>query len=475
MSITQSTIRIYDDQLKTDLVHEQTTSGSATDILIEDVLDAGTEYWCTVQAIDGQGLTTEESSVYRFYTLPDVTWFAGPYASINSISAQLEGITDDVTIARYGIVYATQSDFSDAVYYDQVQGGIDIYGLEESTRYYVRPYVIDEFDRRWVNIDAETYVTTGASVPIVSWVGLSAVGTTTFTTQVNVNSSTTVSSVVATLTPAGGSPQTIGLVASSGTQNVNIISLTPNTQYTLYVSATNSGGTGQSTTRTFTTMSAAGSAQVELTNVSVSNSNNIISVDSRATYDSNIITITGHYIELYSNDTHTGTAEESNSGGAVANYSNNLSHANPDETYYVFSRVTYTVSGDLTVYTAWSEPYEVQTYSLLSFGAISTTSTGASIPYSVAGNAISTQIEYSPDNSNWYSIPVSSYSGGTLTISGLTPSTNYYLRGRVQSTAGWSDYITNTFTTQSIGVSVTVVSVTNIFETGADVNLNITE
>lgn len=473
MPITQSTIRIYADQLKTDLVHEQTTSGSATSILIADVLDAGTEYWCTVQAVDGQGLTTEESSVYRFYTLPDVTWFAGPYASVNSISAQLEGITDDVTITRYGIVYATQSDFSDAVYYDQVQGGIDIYGLEESTRYYVRPYVIDEFDRRWVNIDAETYVDTTATVPVVNWTGMSAIEATKYRSQINITSSSTLTSVVAVLTPSGGSPQTITLSPTVGVQGVVITGLTPNTSYSVVVNATNSGGTGHSTTRTFTTMSAAGSAQVELTSVSVSNSNNIISVDSRATYDSSIVTITGHYIELYSNDTHTGTAEESNSGGAVANYSNNLSHANPDETYYVFSRVTYTVQGDNNVYTAWSEPYEVTTYALLSFGNITTTQTTASVPYSVAGSATSVELEYSLDGVSWIAIPASSLSGGTVTISNLTQDTQYQLRGRCKSESGWQDYDTTSFRTTSFTTTVTIVSITNIYENGADVNLNI--
>lgn len=471
MSITQSTIRIYADQLKTDLVHEQTTSGSATDILIEDVLDAGTEYWCTVQAVDGQGLTTEESSVYRFYTLPDVTWFAGPYASVNSISAQLEGITQDVTIARYGIVYATQSDFSDAVYYDQVQGGVDIWGLPENTTYYVKPYVIDEFNRRWINEDVRT-VTTSVSVPVVNWTGMSAVSSTTYQTQINVTSSSHVTQVMVRIYQ-GGTMSSVFLTAQTGTQSVNLTGLMPNTQYTIVASATNAGGTGHSVTRTFTTMSAAGSAQVELTSVSVSNSNNIISVDSRATYDSSIVTITGHYIELYANDSHAGTAEESNSGGAVANYSNNLSHANPDETYYVFSRVTYTVQGDNNVYTAWSEPYEVTTYSLLSFGNITTTQTTASVPYSVAGSATSVELEYSLDGVSWISIPATSLSGGTVTISNLTQDTQYQLRGRCKSASGWQDYDTTSFRTTAYTTTVTIVSITNIYENGADVNLNI--
>ena len=186
MSLQQSVIRIYDDaHAVSPCIPDIVTQSSSTDISVSG-LDEGTEYWATVQVTDSLNLTSAESARYRFYTLPDVTWFAGPYGGAGSISAQLESITNDVLVARYGICYATQSDFSDAVYYDQVQGGIDIYGLAESTTYYVRPYVIDEFGRRWVNEDAETTVSTTGAVPVVNWAGMSAVGSTTYQTQINV-------------------------------------------------------------------------------------------------------------------------------------------------------------------------------------------------------------------------------------------------------------------------------------------------
>ena len=470
MAIVSSTIRIYEDQAMQHWVKDVSTTGSDTTIPVDD-LDAGTTYWATVEAVDSVYGSTQESAPYKFSTFPDVVWFAGPYGGNGSISAQLDGITQDVTITRYGIVYAAQSDFSDAVYYDQVQGGIDIYGLEEATRYYVRPYVIDEFDRRWVNIDAETYVDTTAAVPVVNWTGMSAVEATKYTAQINITSSSALSSVVAVLTPTGGSPQTITLSPTVGTQSVVLTGLTPNTSYSVVVNATNSGGTGHSSTMTFTTMSAAGSAQVELTSVSVSNSNNIISVDSIATYDSSIVTITGHYVDLYTNDLHSGTAYESVSGGANDNISVNLGHANPDEVYYVFGRVTYTVAGDNNVYTAWSNAEKVLTYSLLSFGAISTNDSSATIPYSVAGAATSIEIQYSEDEVTWISIPASSLSGGTITINGLTATTRYYLRGRAQSTAGWQDYTEEIFYTSANTISVS--SIQDITTTSALVVLSI--
>ena len=234
--------------------------------------------------------------------------------------------------------------------------------------------------------------------------------------------------------------------------------------------ATNASGYTNSSTETFTT----GVAQmaVEVTQAQVSNTNNIVTVTSRASYDSSI-TLISNSVELWENNSHTGTAYESNTG-STDTYTNNLAHANPDETYYAFGHVTYTIGSDPTVLEAWSAPVTVRTYSLLSFGNISTTNDTASIPYSVAGVPISDDIAYSSDGgTTWTSIPVSTLSGGTLTLSGLTPNTTYSLRGRCQSAAGWQAYVTTTFTTTNVLPVVVVDSVTNITPTDATVNLTI--
>lgn len=468
-TITQSVVRIYDDQLKTTLITSVTTQGASTAITVDDLAE-GSEYWATAQVTDDGGLTSNESSPYRFYTLPDVDWFSQPVATSSTISAQLEGVTDTVTISRYGLVYDTNSTFTNPTYYDEPQGGIQITGLSEHTTYYVRPYVIDEFNRRWINESLTVTLTTSYAVPTVTWSGTSTLGVTTWSQDVNITSSDTLTSVYVEYTPAGGSTQTLNLTATTGTQNVSLTGLNPNTSYDVVVKAVSASGMGTSTTQTFTTIAPVIAVNVD--SLTLNNLNNQIAVSASAqANDPSAISITGFYLDLYDNNTHTGSAVETINGGSVSSMTGTLSHADPDDTYYVYGRVTWTVTGDQTVHTAWSAPYEVTTYALLSFGTIQTTNTTASIPYTVAGTALSDEIAYSYDNSVWTPIPVTTLSGGTLSVTGLTPSTSYYLRGRCQSTAGWQGYVTTTFSTTGVLPVVTIDSVSNITPSTAQVNL----
>lgn len=473
MAITKSVIKIYADEYKTQLVGNKTTLSGATEIPISGLTE-GTAYWGTVTVEDDNNLTSDESPVYKFYTLPDVVWSTQPVATADTITATMAAVTHDVGAYVFGMRLSTSQDLSNYTDYTG-HNTVTITGLTENTTYWVAPLVVDEFGRKWVNESLKQSVGTSYELPIINWYGMSAVGITDFHASVNVISSSPLTSVVCTYTPVGGSAQTQTLSATTGVQGVNLTGLTPNTTYSVVVRATNSAGYDETTTNTFTTNSAAGGIEVALENVSVNNSNNEITGTSKATYDSNVITITGHYLELWDNAQHTGAAIESVSGGANATITQTLSHANPDEVYFLFGRVTYTVSGDLTVYTAWSEPEKVLTYALLSFGLVSPTSTSADVPYSVAGDAISVEIAYSVDQNSWTNLPVPSRTGGTINIPNLNPSTQYYVRGRVQSTFGWSDYETTTFTTSAIGVTVTIINITNIYETGADINLNIQE
>lgn len=469
MAITQSLVRVYEDSLKQTLIGSWPGSSPNWTTIDVDNLEEGTEYYATAQ-VTVDGIQSAESQVYRFYTLPDVDYFTQPSASEGHIYAELEGVTTDVTVSYYGMQYATNSSFSPLTEVQNSQTAVDISGLVEHTDYWVRPFVIDEFNRKWVNTSLVRQLTTPYAKPVVTWTGMAAVGVDTFQQNVNVQSTAAITAVTVYFSEVGGSTQSFNLQAQTGTQQVSISGLTPNTSYTVYVKATNSSGYTNSSTESFTT----GAAQmaVEVTQALVSNTNNIITATSRATYD-NSITLINNYLELWDNNSHTGTAVEV-SMGSIDTYTNNLAHANPDENYYVFGHVTYTIGSDPTVLEAWSSPVSVNTYALLSFGQITTTNNSASIPYSVLGVPISDDIAYSSDNgSTWNTIPVSTLSGGTLTLSGLTHNTTYSLRGRCQSAAGWQGYVTTTFTTTNVLPVVVVDSVTNITTTEAQVNLTI--
>ena len=471
MAIVQSVIKVYKDKLMTNLITTQTTSGDSTDITISS-LSVGSEYWATVTVTDSIGGTSDESAPFRFYTLCDVEFVSGPTAGVNYITAQLRGLTNDVTVARCGLIYSTDSSFTDAVSVDESRGGVLISNLLENTTYYLMPFVVDTMGRRWVNQSLVTTATTGLSIPEITWSGISAVGSTVFDSSVKIASSSALTSVYATITPVGGTSQTVSLANTVGVQSVHIDNLKPSTEYTIYVTAVNSAGTATTETITFTTNESAVNVTIE--NATVDNATNIINVDSKAEYDSSIITITGHWVDLYENDEHRGAAFESVSGGAFSTVSVNLSHADPDETYFVFGRVTYTVAGDATVYTAWSEQWEVLTYSLFSFGNSGTDGTIAKFDFSVDGDAQSTVIEYSTDQINWTKVAVGDPNGETILLNGLDPETTYYFKGRTKSAAGWSGYDTMTLTTgEDTAHQIVITSVTNITSDSAIINVTI--
>lgn len=480
MAITQSVLRIYADELLQTLVNTITTSGSSTEIDVSS-LSAGTKYWATVQITDDVPITSEESEAYGFYTLPYVEFNGTPSVSeVGELSALLAITTTDTNCAYTGFIYDTHSDFSHAEYctvdlqslrfnYQSIPASIEV---DQNTTYYLKPFVTDVFGRTWVNDAATVSVLTSASAPIINWYGLGAVGQTDFHGSVSVESTTTLTSLTVTYRPTGGTAQTISLTPATGIVAVNLTGLVPSTEYSVYVTAVNSNGSSSTEPITFTT--GAVDVMVTVANVIVDNATNIINVDSKAEYDSSIITVTGHWVDLYENDEHRGTAFESVSGGANAVVNLNLSHANPDETYFVFGRVTYTVAGDANEYTAWSAPWETLTYSLFSFGGRGTEGTTAKFDFSVVGDAQSTVIEYSNDQINWTKVAVGDPNGETILLNGLDPETTYYFKGRTKSAAGWSGYDTMTLTTgEDTAHQIVITSVTNITSDSAIINVTI--
>lgn len=471
MSIIQSVIRIYDaaTALPTDLVTQKTTSGPSTSITIDDNLEEGTNYWATAQVEDDSHIQSAESAPFAFSTLPDVEFFSAPTAGSDYISAQLNGITQDVTISYYGLQYSTSSSFSPLNEAQDAQGYVDIYNLTEHTSYWVRPFVIDQYNRKWVNTGLARNITTAYAKPTLTWTGISTISATSWSQSINIQSLDALTSVVCTYTPAGGSAQTMSMSATTGTQTCSLTGLTPNTTYTVVVRATNSAGYTDSQTLTIRTDTSV--ATVATSAVSVNNASNHITATSTATYDSTVITLVSNSIALYTNNAHSGSPVSVSTGSSDV-FTDTLPAASPDTEYYIFGHITYTVGSDPTIIDAWSDGERIRTYALLSFGNITTTNNTASVPYSISGVATSVNIEMSVDQSTWTAQPAST-SGGTLSITSLTPNTTYYIRGRVQSTAGWSDYITSNFTTTNVLPTVVVDSVTNITPTEATINLTI--
>lgn len=475
MGIVSSTIRIYADAAKTTLLRKVTTPGTSTSIEVTGLTE-GTEYWATAQVTDDNNLTSAESATYRFYTLPDVLWYTGsPGVSGDTISYQLNVVTDSVDTSQLGIVYSTDPTWATYSKYNtgnRADG--DLSGLAENTTYHVAPYCIDEFNREWINFDAETSLTTPYAVPTLSWTGQSTTSATTWSQQINITSTAAVSSVVLHYKPTGGSESTVNLPAQTGTQTCSLTGLTPSTNYRIWVTAVNTAGTGTSATLTQTTDAPEISLALDI--VSTDNTSTRVEVRDTITKDDNI-TLKAHELRAYTNILHSGQPVEAHIQSSIStSLTETFSQLEPDATYYLFGYAEYTVSGSGETYTAWSSPIAYDTLTMLSFGKITTTNTTAYIPYSVSGTATSIAIDYSADNgSTWTSIPVKSLTGDTLQLTGLTLGTTYLLRGKTQNQAGWTGYFTDSFTTTAVARSVSVSSVSDVDPTTATVNISVSE
>lgn len=471
MSVTNSIIRIYGNAALTDLV-TTVTDGADTDLEVTG-LSAGTKYWATAQ-VTADGLTSEESTPYIFYTLPYIEFSGTMHTGTDWFSSLLTVTTTDVGILRWGIAYSESSEFTDPVYVSvkpMPSQEVMVSGLEQNTTYYARAFVTDIYGRTWVNPNTVT-VSTDAAAPTIEWHGMIAIGTTSFDAAIKVASDIALTSVVCTYTD-GVTPVTVNLSAVTGVQSVSLTGLKPNTSYSVTCTATNASGSASTSAATFTTGMI--TLDIKLTSVLVSNSTNIITVSSEAVADASC-TITGHYIDLYTDAEHSGRLIEEVSGGANAQITQNLSHADPDSTYFVFGKVTYTIGSDPTVYTAWSEPVKVQTYSLFSFTEITPYDTSADVRYAVAGSYSGLDCAISTDQVNWTPISMNENLRNGSNISGLTPDTTYYLRGRCKSEAGWSDYVYSSFTTgngASTADTVDITAVTYITETTATFTVTI--
>ena len=152
-------------------------------------------------------------------------------------------------------------------------------------------------------------------------------------------------------------------------------------------------------------------------------------------------------------------------------YTGTFNAASPDTTYFIFGKATYTIGSDPTVVTSWSNPEEIRTYSLIAIDGIAVNNTDAAITFSVAGSCQNAIIEYSDDEITWINIPITDVTGETLQLTNLLPVTNYTVRARCESQAGWTDFVYDYFTTG--GVSVLITGITNITSSSATVNIQI--
>lgn len=443
MSIISSTVRVYDKNFT--LVESLPLIGDVMEGTATN-LSPGTLYSVTVESVDDQQQSSGESGGLDFYSLPQVNFIGTVTKDSSGFVRQMSNTTEDVQVVENGICWDIDSNFTHPTY----TSGTMVDGLDENTTYYYRPYCIDEFNRRWVNDQDTDSVTTLYAVPTIDWITIYGTTVGTFSALINISSNVPLTNVVALVTNSGNTT-THQLSVIDGRQTINVTGLDANTTYDIVIKATNSGGDGYSNAVQFTTqMSSGDEMYVEIIPRNlVSNVDNTITVQSVAQYNVSECTIVNHYVDVFENETHSGEPVFEYDGGdnydvtAIFQYV-----AAPDTTYWLNSKIEYTIGTDPTIYTVYSEPVQIRTYSLLKFTNIRVTYTTADIDFVVEGSSQNTVVEYSADGVTWNSISVPNPQGGTLELNWLQLNHTYYLRGRSESAAGIQEWVEDTFTTR---------------------------
>lgn len=469
MAILQSILKIYDDASLTNLIGTYPDAGNDKTETVTS-LSPGTRYWATVISENSYG-NWNSPYVYSFTTIPQINLTGIVNRNDDGFIRNVTiTTTADVTVDTYGLEYDVNSSFTNST----KVASTTINGLDEHTTYYYRPWVRDVYGREWVNTSDVDSVTTLYAKPVVEYAQINGSTLTTFDCSINVISLDTVSSVYAELTTSGVTT-TINLTASQGIQHVLLSGLTPNTNYTVVFYAVNSSGTGNSVAYNFTTQQQIGQVDVIIRGGQlVSSVDNSVTVTCDLSYDPDEITIISNSIYIYDNDLHLNTPVDSDTS-ILDSFTTTLTNVVEDTDYYVFGKAEYTIGADPTVYTQWSIPVAIRTYSLLSFISLTPGNTDCVVVYTVDGASANTQMEYSVDNVNWTTVAILNPQGGTVTITGLTPNTNYYIRGRAQNQAGWQTFVEDTFTTTGVvPLGIHLNNISNITGDSATINLTIT-
>lgn len=464
--ITSSILRIYSDKLCQNLYETVTVSGSTLQA-DTSTLQPGQNYWATVTVTDSNAGTSAESSPYKFYSLPNIVFSGISAVQSNAFMHKTTITTNVVNVVDHGIMYTTDHNWSSRP--NMVSGNV-VEGLTEDTVYYYRPWVKDEFGRIYVNADDTHTTRTLNSVPKVKVIETYTPTDTTFSGRIEVTSSTSVSAVWIEY-ETGGNTHTLNLVAKTGEQPFEITGLNPFTKYHMVAKATNTAGTGTSTTVYFTTMeqnpTPVPSISVEIANQKVSSIDNAIRATSIAEYSEGI-TITSSKVYIFDNSYHTGQQVAVFEGGRndVVTARFEGSEFSGDTTYFIFGYVTYTDgnnNGDL-----WSEPVKVRTYSMVDY-SVTAARTSFTVDYAVDGYSSDTVLEFSINGDSWRRVPLENQQGGNVTVSGLDPGTSYYVRMRVaNSERGYSDYVNETVITTN-----TTVAITGFTQSGSSVIVGI--
>lgn len=471
-----------------DLSDEHTTNGSGNGTFTSNMtnLDIATTYFVRAYATNSQGTSFGEEKIFSTPN-GNVTIVLSAPTNITASSVTCSAnITDDggVPIAFRGLCWATtQYPTNEGQHVDLGMGSGNfnstITELQPSTTYYVRAYAINGAGTFY---SVQQSFTTSSGLPTITTSTISDI------TANSAKSGGTISDNGGfAITARGvcwntiGNPDLNGSHTENGTGNgtftANITGLNPSTTYHVRAYATNSTGTVYGAEQTFTTSN--GLPQV--TTGSVSNITATTAVCSgNVTSDGGFnVTARGICWNTVGNPTISGN--HTTDGTGTGNFSGSMTGLTAGATYHVRAYATNTngtVYGEEVTFSTSSGAVQLTVSAITNVTATSAVSGGN---ITSDGGATITERGVCWSTSQYPTVSGSHTSMGsgtgsyTVTMTGLSPATTYYVRAYAINAVG-TTYSSDqrTFTTANGLPTVTTGNASNITATTAVCSGNVT-
>jgi hypothetical protein len=464
--------------------HTQSGTGTGEYTVSISNLTPGTKYYVRAYATNDQGTTYgEQKDFTTAATLPTVVT-----GDISDTTAHGE-VTDagGAIVTERGICWGTSHNPTTAGTHGSSGTGtgtfsVELTDLAPGTTYYVRAYATNSAGTAY---GSEKTLTTQATLPTVTTGEVSNI------TQTSARGSGNVTNEGgAEVTERGvcwgtsHNPTISGSHASNGTGTggftVNMTGLTANTHYYVRAYAKNSAGVSYGNEVDFTTAQNVSAPTV--TTSQVTNVQQTTATGGGNVTNSGGATVTARGICWSTSHNPTTSGSHANSGTGTGSFSVNMTGLTPGTTYYVRayainsagtsygSEVSFTTQQAITLPTVTTgQVTNIQQTSATGGGNV-TNSGGAN----VTERGICWGTSHNPTTSGSHASNGTGTGSYTVNMSGLSPSTTYYVRAYAINSQGTAYGSEVTFTTAAGLPTVTTSQVTNITQTSATGGGNVT-